>query len=71
MTLIAERATDIGAQQVLTFVGVENIASLKGCQRACFNPLILHRCARFAFGLTRQDHFETLPETDPRRTAKF
>ena len=71
MALIAERATDIGAQQVLTFVGVENIASLKGCQRAGFNPLILHRSVRFAFGLTRQDRFETLPDTDPRRTAKF
>ena len=49
MALIAERAADIGARHVLTFVGLDNIASLKGCQRAGFNPLLLHRSdpARF------------------------
>jgi hypothetical protein len=71
MALIAEHAPEVNARQVLTFVGVENIASLKGCQRAGFNPLILHRCVRYGFGLMRSDRFETLPESDPRRTAKF
>ena len=38
MALIAERATEFGARHVLTFVGEQNIASLKGCQRAGFYP---------------------------------
>lgn len=71
MALIAERGADIGARHVLTFVGLENIASLKGCQRAGFNPLILHRSTRVGFGTVRRDRFDLLPEGDPRRTAKF
>ena len=71
MALIAERAADIGARHVLTFVGLDNIASLKGCQRAGFNPLILHRATRLGFGMIRRDRFEELPQGDPRRTAKF
>ena len=71
MALIAERAADIGARHVLTFVGLDNIASLKGCQRAGFNPLLLHRSTRLGFGTIRRDHFEELPQGDPRRTAKF
>ncbi len=71
MALIAERGAAIGARQVLTFVGLENIASLKGCQRAGFNPLILHRSTRLGFGAVRRDRFEELPQGDVRRTAKF
>ena len=71
MALIAERAADIGARHVLTFVGLDNIASLKGCQRAGFNPLILHRSVRLGYGTIRRDRFEELPQGDPRRTAKF
>ncbi len=71
MALIAERATDIGARHVLTFVGDINIASLKGCQRAGFNPRMLHHRTVLGFGMITQDRFETLPEGDPRRTAKF
>lgn len=71
MALIAERATEIGARQVFTFVGVDNIASLKGCQRAGFHPVLLHDCVRLGFGLIRRDRFETLPDADPRRTVKF
>lgn len=40
MSMIAEKAADLGARRVLTFVGVENIASLKGCERAGFVPAI-------------------------------
>ncbi|MFC5139321.1 GNAT family N-acetyltransferase [Actinomycetospora rhizophila] len=40
MSMIAEKAADLGARHVLTFVGVENIASLKGCERAGFLPAI-------------------------------
>jgi RimJ/RimL family protein N-acetyltransferase len=38
MALIAEQARDIGAQKVITFVSKDNIASLKGCERAGFAP---------------------------------
>jgi RimJ/RimL family protein N-acetyltransferase len=43
MALIAERATEVGARHVLTFVDQHNIASLKGCQRAGFHPQRLAR----------------------------
>jgi GNAT superfamily N-acetyltransferase len=36
MAQIAERGRDVGARYVITFVGVDNIASLKGCNRAGF-----------------------------------
>lgn len=71
MALIAERATDVGAHHVLTFVDLLNIASLKGCQRAGFHPQRLHHRTRFCFGLVNRDHFDTLPYSDPRRTAIF
>lgn len=38
MSMIAEKAADLGARYVITFVGVDNIASLKGCERAGFAP---------------------------------
>ena len=40
MALIAEQARDFGAQHVITFVVKDNIASLKGCERAGFAPYI-------------------------------
>lgn len=43
MALIAERAGDFGARYVITFVGVDNIASLKGCQRSGFGPYLLRK----------------------------
>ena len=61
MALIAGRAAGIGARHVLTFVGLDNIASLKGCQRAGFNPLLLHRSTRIGFGTLRRDRFKELP----------
>jgi GNAT superfamily N-acetyltransferase len=60
MARIAERASEFGARHVLTFVGEQNIASLKGCQRAGFHPHMLHHRTSFQ-----------LPDGDPRRTAKF
>ena len=71
MALIAERAAAFGARHVLTFVGVDNIASLKGCQRAGFHPHFIHRCTRLCFGVITRDRFELLAADDPRRTAKF
>lgn len=40
MALIAEQARDLGVQQVITFVSEDNIASLKGCERAGFAPYL-------------------------------
>jgi RimJ/RimL family protein N-acetyltransferase len=71
MALIAERADDVGADEVLTFVQTDNIASLKGCQRAGFNPVMLHHSKRRAFSLTRQDSFAYFSANDPRRHARF
>ena len=71
MARIAERASDFGARKVMTFVATDNIASLKGCQRAGFHPHLLHQRARFGFGLVTRDRFETLAENDPRRSLKF
>ncbi|GAA4862713.1 GNAT family N-acetyltransferase [Actinomycetospora straminea] len=58
MSMIAEKAADLGARRVLTFVGVDNIASLKGCERAGFLPAI-HRCETRRFGRLRVD-FRTM-----------
>lgn len=71
MASIAERAGDIGARRVLTFVDDRNIASLKGCQRAGFVPDLLQHRTRLGFGLITRDRFEKLPDDDPRRTTKF
>ncbi len=38
MWKIVEKAREAGAKQVITFVGVDNTASLKGCKRAGFRP---------------------------------
>lgn len=43
MALIAERAKDLGARYVITFVGKDNIASLKGCVRSGFAPYMVRR----------------------------
>lgn len=71
MAAIAERATAFGARYVLTFVGDQNIASLKGCQRAGFYPDMVHHRITLCFGMITRDRFEKLPDDDPRRTSKF
>jgi RimJ/RimL family protein N-acetyltransferase len=71
IALIAERASEFGARHVLTFVGEQNIASLKGCQRAGFHPHMLHHRTSFCFGTITRDRFDKLPDGDSRRTAKF
>lgn len=38
MARIAEKASDLNARSVITFVGVDNTPSLKGCARAGFQP---------------------------------
>jgi len=67
MALIAEQAAGFGARYVMTFVGHDNIASLKGCRRAGFSPDMLHVRHDNLFGLIRRNRFERLPEDDPRR----
>ncbi len=55
MALIAEKAAALGASRALTFVGEDNVASLKGCKRAGFVPALrregIHRLGhrRMAF----------------------
>jgi RimJ/RimL family protein N-acetyltransferase len=40
MSQIAERASQFGARWVVTFVDESNVASLKGCARAGFEPYV-------------------------------
>ena len=52
---IAEKAKLLGARWAITFVGLPNVASVKGCERAGFEPYVvrnqswrmLHRRTRF------------------------
>ncbi len=71
MAAFAERARELGARYVITFVDVGNVPSLKGCQRAGFYPDLLHRYLQVGFGTIRRNRFEKLPEDDPRRAAAF
>jgi RimJ/RimL family protein N-acetyltransferase len=71
MARIAERAADMGARYVITFVQDDNIPSLKGCQRSGFAPHLLHKQIRLGFGITRRDSFADLPADDPLRTKTF
>lgn len=40
MSLIAEKATDLGSRYVITVVGTDNLPSLKGCEKANFFPYL-------------------------------
>ena len=71
MAEIAEQGAALGASEVITFVDMDNIASLKGCQRAGFNPHLLHHRSQMAFGVIHRDEFVPLSADDPRRTQKF
>ena len=67
MARIAERGSAVGARHVLTFVGSDNPASLKGCRRAGFAPYLVHTRRDLMFGLLRSDQFEPMAGDDPRR----
>lgn len=56
MALIAEKAVDMNARWVNTFVDVTNIASLKGCQRSGFKPFLLRKERWFLFRRTITFH---------------
>lgn len=49
MSRIAERAGALGARYVITFVGTDNPASLRGCEKAGFRPYV-RRLQRFRLG---------------------
>ena len=61
MAMIAERARDLGARYVITFVDQHSVASLKGCQRSGFSAHLIRREREYAFGLFRTLRFEALP----------
>lgn len=56
MALIAEKAAEINARWVNTFVDVTNIPSLKGCQRSGFEPYLLRKDRWFLFRRTITFH---------------
>lgn len=60
MAKISEQAAVLQARWVITFVGVDNIPSLKGCRRAGFEPYILRRDRWFLF--RRTVSFQAIPD---------
>jgi RimJ/RimL family protein N-acetyltransferase len=60
MARIAESARGLGARWVITFVGDDNVASLKGCKKAGFSPYLERRQSWRLF--RRQAVFTLLPE---------
>lgn len=56
MALIAEKASEINARWVNTFVDITNIPSLKGCQRAGFSPYLMRKDRWFLFHRTVTFH---------------
>jgi GNAT superfamily N-acetyltransferase len=71
MAIIAERADSLGARYVLTFVGDDNIPSLKGCRRAGFKPHMLHYRSQWGFGIRCRNTFGTFDADDTRRELTF
>jgi RimJ/RimL family protein N-acetyltransferase len=66
MAAIAEQAEGLGARHVLTFVGEDNIASMKGCRRAGFTPYLIHHRVQKWYGLRGSNTFEELAANDER-----
>lgn len=64
MARIAQEATKLGAHRVITFVHHDNVASLKGCEKAGFAPYIERREAWALF--RRRVSFLPLNGTPPR-----
>ena len=61
MALIAEQASNHGAGSVLTYVRQDNVASLKGCQRAGFAPYTILENRWYAFGTIKQVNAPACP----------
>lgn len=60
---ITEQAFDAGAEQVIIFVAVDNIGSLKGCKRAGFTPYTM-RTERWRM-IRRSISYGSVPEDAP------
>ncbi len=60
MAVIAERAVELDARYVITFVHRDNVASLKGCERAGFAPYLIRRRTGYCFNLIQSVQFEAL-----------
>lgn len=56
MALITEKAKEINARWVKTFVDVTNIPSLKGCRRSGFKPYLMKKDQWFLFQRTITFH---------------
>ena len=60
MARIAEKGNELGVRWVITFVGIDNVPSLKGCHRSGFYPYILRKEKWFMFNKTVT--FENIPK---------
>jgi hypothetical protein len=60
MSMISEKATELGARYVVTYVDVSNIPSLKGCHRSGYSPYRL-RTDRWRF-FRRTTQFSEIPD---------
>ena len=69
MALIAERGTALGARYVYTYVGQDNIPSLKGCARAGFSPHLVRDRTTWGFGLFSTVSFRLLGEGEAGGTS--
>jgi GNAT superfamily N-acetyltransferase len=63
MAQIAQRAVDVGARWVITFVLHDHVTSLKSCKRAGFEPYLMCRETRRLF--RRRVTFTPLPAGSP------
>ncbi len=71
MARVAEHAAARGARSVLAFVGEDDVGALRRCQRAGFQPHLVHRQEQHAFGLIRRHSFTVMDADDPRRRRQY
>lgn len=67
MAQIAEKGTSIGARYVNTFVGDDNIASLKGCEKPGFSPYLTRTITTRLFNLSKRVVFKDSTDGYPLR----
>jgi hypothetical protein len=60
MARIAQQAEALGVSSVITFVAADNVASLKGCKKAGFDPYVERR-VKWRLGVRRVE-FTPLPD---------
>lgn len=64
-------AGDLGAREIVTFVGEANVPSVKGAARIGFKPYMLHVRRHLLFGLFAYDRFLPMTPDHPRFAGKF